>query len=91
MRIDERGGVGRGAHFMREEVRYEEEEKKRGMKQRSKSTSKSTRQGKMTYGDKLPAIQAEQVEDDVAPVTAEYVPAKMSHEECAYVDSNKSI
>jgi hypothetical protein len=30
---------------------------------------------------KLPAIQAEQVEDDVAPVTTEYVPAKASHEE----------
>ncbi len=30
---------------------------------------------------KVPAIQAEQVEDDVAPVTAEYVPAKVSHEE----------
>ena len=29
----------------------------------------------------VPAIQAEQVEDDVAPVTAEYVPAKVSHEE----------
>jgi hypothetical protein len=29
----------------------------------------------------LPAIQAEQVEDDVAPVTAEYVPAKGSDEE----------
>ena len=24
----------------------------------------------------VPAVQAEQVEDDVAPVTAEYVPAK---------------
>ena len=42
----------------------------------------------MTYGDKLPAIQAEQVEDDVAPVTAEYVPAKTSDEEYAYVYSN---
>ena len=30
---------------------------------------------------KLPAIQAVQVEDDVAPVTAEYVPAKASDEE----------
>ncbi len=30
---------------------------------------------------KLPAIQAEQVEDDVAPMTAEYVPAKASDEE----------
>ncbi len=29
----------------------------------------------------LPATQAEQVEDDVAPVTTEYVPAKASHEE----------
>ena len=29
----------------------------------------------------VPAIQAEQVEDNVAPVTAEYVPAKASHEE----------
>jgi hypothetical protein len=28
-----------------------------------------------------PAIQAEHVEDDVAPVKAEYVPAKASHEE----------
>ena len=30
---------------------------------------------------KLPAIQAEQVEDDVAPATAEYVPEKASDEE----------
>ncbi len=29
----------------------------------------------------VPAIQAEQVADDVAPVTAEYVPAKASDEE----------
>ncbi len=29
----------------------------------------------------LPAMQAEQVEDDVAPVTVEYVPAKASDEE----------
>ncbi len=40
---------------------------------------------------KLPAIQAEQVEDDVAPVTAEYVPAKASEGEYAYVDSNTSV
>ncbi len=30
---------------------------------------------------KAPATQAEQVEDDVAPVTAEYVPAKAKDEE----------
>jgi hypothetical protein len=30
---------------------------------------------------KLPAIQAEQVEFDVAPVTAEYVPANANEEE----------
>jgi hypothetical protein len=29
----------------------------------------------------LPAIQAEQVEDELAPVTTEYVPAKTSDEE----------
>ncbi len=40
---------------------------------------------------KVPAIQAEQVEVDVAPVTAEYVPAKTSDEEHAYVDSNTSV
>ncbi len=45
----------------------------------------------MTYGDKLPAIQAEQVEDDVAPVTAEYFPAKSNDEEYAYVASNTSV
>ena len=39
---------------------------------------------------KLPAIQAAQVEDDVAPVTAEYVPAKASDEEYVYVDSSTS-
>ncbi len=39
----------------------------------------------------LPAMQAEQVEDDLAPATAEYFPAKASHEEYAYVDSNTSI
>ena len=38
-----------------------------------------------------PAIQAEQVEDDVAPVTAEYVPAQASDEEYAYVESNTSV
>jgi hypothetical protein len=35
----------------------------------------------------LPAIQAEQVEDDVAPVTAEYVPAKARDEEYVLDDS----
>ena len=40
---------------------------------------------------KLPAIQAEQVEFDVAPVMAEYVPAQASDEEYAYVDSNTSV
>jgi hypothetical protein len=30
---------------------------------------------------KVPAVQAEQVEDDVAPVTAEYVPAKKAGRE----------
>ena len=39
---------------------------------------------------KVPAIQAEQVEDDVAPVTAEYLPAKMSHEEYGLVNSKTS-
>ena len=39
---------------------------------------------------KVPAIQAEQVEDDVAPVAAEYVPAKVSHEEYGLVDSKSS-
>jgi hypothetical protein len=39
----------------------------------------------------LPAIQAEQVEFDVAPVAAEYVPAKTSDEEYAYVNSNTGI
>jgi hypothetical protein len=43
----------------------------------------------MTYGEtKLPAIQVVQVEDNVASVTAEYVPAKASDEEYVHVDSN---
>ena len=41
-------------------------------------------------GTQVPAIQAEQVEDDVAPVAAEYVPAKVSHEEYGLVDSKTS-
>ncbi len=40
---------------------------------------------------KLPAIQAEQVEFDVAPVMAEYVPAQASDEEYAYVELNTSV
>jgi hypothetical protein len=40
---------------------------------------------------KLPARQAEQVEDDVAPVTAEYVPANARDEEYARVDSNTNV
>jgi hypothetical protein len=36
---------------------------------------------------KVPATQAEQVADDVAPATVEYVPAKASHEEYGLVDS----
>jgi hypothetical protein len=43
---------------------------------------------------KLPAIQAKQIEDEVAPVPVpkeEYVPAKPSDEEYAYVDSNTSV
>ena len=39
----------------------------------------------------VPAIQAEQVEDAVAPVTSEYVPAKVRDEEYGYVDSNTSV
>jgi hypothetical protein len=40
---------------------------------------------------KIPAAQAEQVADDVAPVTAEYVPAKARDEEYGLVvDSNTS-
>jgi hypothetical protein len=39
----------------------------------------------------VPALQAEQVEDDVAPVTAEYVPAKPRDEEYGYVDSNREL
>jgi hypothetical protein len=34
----------------------------------------------MVVETQVPATQAEQVEDDVAPVTAEYFPAKASHE-----------
>jgi hypothetical protein len=40
---------------------------------------------------KVPAIQAEQVEDDVAPVAEEYVPAKARNEEYEYFDSNTSV
>jgi hypothetical protein len=36
-------------------------------------------------------MQAEQVEDEVAPVTAEYFPAKASNEEYAYFDSDTSV
>ncbi len=44
-----------------------------------------------TFETKRPAIQAEQVEDDVAPTTAEYVPAKVTNdEEYACVDSKIS-
>ncbi len=39
----------------------------------------------------VPAIQAEQVVDDVAPVTAEYVPAKASDEEYGHVDLNTIV
>jgi hypothetical protein len=39
---------------------------------------------------KLPAIQAEQVEDDVAPVAPEYVPEKKSDEEYGHADLNTS-
>jgi hypothetical protein len=46
----------------------------------------------MTYIETIvPAIQAEQVADDVAPVTAEYVPAKASDEEYGHVDLNTSV
>ncbi len=40
---------------------------------------------------KVPATQAEQVADDVAPVTAEYVPAKARDEEYGYDDLNTSV
>jgi hypothetical protein len=39
---------------------------------------------------KIPAIQEEQAEDDVAPVTAEYVPAKASDERYGEVHSKTS-
>jgi hypothetical protein len=38
----------------------------------------------------VPAIQTEQAADDVAPVMAEYVPAKASREEYGLVDSKTS-
>jgi hypothetical protein len=34
----------------------------------------------LNFETKVPAVQAEQVEDDVAPMTAEYVPAQVSDE-----------
>jgi hypothetical protein len=43
------------------------------------------------YRDKrIPAVQTEQVEDDVAPVKAEYVPAKARHVNYEYVDLKTS-
>jgi hypothetical protein len=36
-------------------------------------------------------MQAEQVEDDVAPVTAEYVPAKASDKEYAYINLTSNV
>ncbi len=46
----------------------------------------------MTYIETIvPAIQAEQVADDVAPVTAEYFPAKASDEGYGHVDLNISV
>ena len=39
----------------------------------------------------VPAIQTEQVADDVAPVTAEYVPAKASDEEYRHADLNPNV
>jgi hypothetical protein len=40
---------------------------------------------------KVPATQAEQVAIDVAPVTAEYVPAKESHEEYSKASQKAKI
>jgi hypothetical protein len=40
---------------------------------------------------KLPATQAEQVEDEFAPVAAEYVPGKASDEECMRVSIDTRI
>jgi hypothetical protein len=53
-----------------------------------KATREETKRGIETI---VPAIQAEQVEDDEAPVTAEYVPAKMSDREYEYIDLNTSV
>ncbi len=39
----------------------------------------------------VPLIQAEQVEDEVAPVTAEYVPANASDEEYGLFNSTTSV
>jgi hypothetical protein len=36
--------------------------------------------------EREPALHAEQVEDDEAPVTVEYVPAKASDEDYGYTD-----
>jgi hypothetical protein len=46
-------------------------------------TPRPSPQSNDIWRQKLPAIQAEQVEDDVAPVKAEYVPARASEEEYA--------
>ena len=44
----------------------------------------------MNFETKVPAIQAEQVVEYFAPLTAEYVPAKARDEEYWLVDSKTS-
>jgi hypothetical protein len=51
----------------------------------------TTRQERISHVEtNVPAIQAEQDESDVAPMTAEYVPAKAMDKEYAQVDSKLS-
>jgi hypothetical protein len=77
------------------EVKIETLQGKKDMRKRcvgkTKDAERPHPQSMRHIETQVPAIQAEQAEDDVDPVTAEYVPAKASHDEYAYVDSNTNV
>jgi hypothetical protein len=88
-RVMEKGRRGGGARKGgRELVKTKNESP---VMSRTSRPSPQSNQWHMETKPELPARQAEQVEDDVAPVTAEYVPAIASDEEYARVDSNTSV
>ncbi len=73
------GGGAKGETKKEKEKSYGENRTGKEIGRGKARTCNQRHQG--PHPNQVPAIQAEQVADDVAPVMEEYVPAKASHED----------